>query len=151
MARLQPEPEGLIVKPATDDEDFLGVGVGFSPEERRVGPRQEAGQPGIFAGPGIDAERHFLGHPFQSPDRCPSIPAFRPQRIPVGRRRFRHIRQVYIGVSRGKRKPSQGGILAGLSGQIGQEFGHYFPARVGHDHHVRVIRFYSIDFAFHGR
>jgi len=73
---FQPHVESLVVQAATHDENFFRIVMVLPTERGCVRTRKESGQPGIFTGLFIDAQRHFLGDAFQASDRLPTASAF---------------------------------------------------------------------------
>jgi hypothetical protein len=85
VAGFQPKIECLIEKATADDKHFFGIGMCFPAESRCVGSGEEAGQPGVFAGDGVEAQGQLFGDSFQSFDRRPLSPVVWIQGIPVRR------------------------------------------------------------------
>jgi len=73
MSGFQPHAEGLVVKAAAHDEDFLGIFVTLAAKRGCVGTGMESRQPSVLASLFVDAQSQFLGDAFEALDRLPPV------------------------------------------------------------------------------
>lgn len=74
MSGLQPEVKRGVIEATTHDEDFLGVWMGLAAESGGIRPGEKASHSCVLTRLVIDTQRQFLGHAFQTMDRCPPFP-----------------------------------------------------------------------------